>query len=74
MRWRMMICEIFPHMGVTWRPTNIEVVLFYPVFDPVESHIHFFGAFLFDCVIDNAICGGVVSFEFCGVLVVTHFS
>jgi hypothetical protein len=58
----MMLCEIVPHIGVTWRPPNIELVLFYPVFDPVESHIHCFGAFLVYCVIDNAICGGVLSF------------
>jgi hypothetical protein len=69
-----MLSEIISHIGVTWRPTNIELVLFYSVFDPVEYHVHCFGAFLSDCVIDNTICGGVVSFEFCGVLVVTHFS
>jgi hypothetical protein len=34
--WRMMLCEIVPHIGVTWCPPNIELVLFYPVFDPVE--------------------------------------
>jgi hypothetical protein len=57
----MMLCEIVPHIGVTWCPTNVELALFHPVFDLVKSHIHSFGAFLLDCVIDNAICGGVIS-------------
>jgi hypothetical protein len=26
-----------------------------------------------DCFIDDAICGGVISFELCGVLFVSHF-
>jgi hypothetical protein len=68
-----MISEIISHIGVTWRPTNIELVLFHSIFDPVESHINCFVALLLDCVIDNAIYCGVVSFELCGILVVTHF-
>jgi hypothetical protein len=68
-----MLCEIISHIGVTWRPTNIELALFHSVFDPVESNIHCFGSLLLDCIIDNAIFCGVVSFELCGVLVVTNF-
>jgi hypothetical protein len=55
MRWRMMICERISHIGVTWCPTNIELVMFHSVFDPVESHIHCLWELLLDCVIDNAI-------------------
>jgi hypothetical protein len=69
-----MLCEIISHIGVTWRPTNVELVLLHSVLDPVDSHIHFLRAFLLHCVIDNTICCGVFSFEFCGVVVVTHFS
>jgi hypothetical protein len=57
MRWRMMISEIVTHIGVTGLPTYIELVLFNPVFDPLESLVH-------GCVIDDAICGGVSSFQF----------
>jgi hypothetical protein len=69
---RMMFSEIISQIGVTWRPSNVKLFLFYSVFDPVEPHIHSFGSFLLDGVVDNAICGGVVSGEASGVLVVTH--
>jgi hypothetical protein len=68
----MMFSEIISQIGVTWRPPNVKLFLFYSVFDPVEPHIHSFGSFLLDGVVDNAICGGVVSGEVSGVLVVTH--
>jgi hypothetical protein len=73
MRWRMMLSEIIAHIGVTRRPTYIELVLFNSVFDPVEYHVNCVGALLLDCVIDDAICCVVFSFEFCGIVFVAHF-
>jgi hypothetical protein len=67
-----MFSEILSQIGATWSPPNVKLFLFYSVFDPVEPHIHSFGSFLLDGVVDNAIRGGVVSGEFSGVLVVTH--
>jgi hypothetical protein len=67
-----MFSEIISEIGFTRRPPNVNFCLFYSVFDPVEPHIHSFGSFLLDGVVDNAICGGVVSGEASGVLVVTH--
>jgi hypothetical protein len=67
-----MFSEIISQIGVTWRPPNVKLLLFYSVFDPVEPHIHSFGSFLLDGVVDNATRGGVVSGEVSGVLVVTH--
>jgi hypothetical protein len=43
-RWRMILGEIVTHIGVTRRPTYIELVLVNPVLDPVKYHIHGFGA------------------------------
>jgi hypothetical protein len=68
-----MLSEMISHIGVTWCPTNVELVLLHSVFDPVESHIHCLGALLLECVIGNAILCGVASFEFCVILFVTHF-
>jgi hypothetical protein len=68
-----MTSEIITHIGVTRRPTYIELVLFNSVFDPVEYHVHCFGALLLDCVIDDVICCVVVSSGFCGVLLLAHF-
>jgi hypothetical protein len=73
MRCIMMLSEIITHIGVTRRPTSIELVLFNSVFDPVEYHVHCFRALFLDCVIDNAICYNVFSFELYGVLFVAHF-
>jgi hypothetical protein len=73
MRWRMMSSEVISQIGVTWRPPNVKLLLFYSVFDPVEPYIHSFGSLLLDGVVDNAIRGGVVLGEVSGVLVVPHF-
>jgi hypothetical protein len=54
-RLRIMLSEIITHIGVTRHPTYIELILFNSVFDPVEYHVHCFGALLLDCVIDDAI-------------------
>jgi hypothetical protein len=58
----MMFSEVISQIGVTWRPPNVKLLLFYSVFDPVEPHIHSFGSFLLG-VGDNAIRGGVVRGE-----------
>jgi hypothetical protein len=55
MCWIMILSEIISHIGVTRRPTNIELVLFHSVCDPVEYHVHCRGALLLDCVIDDTI-------------------
>lgn len=68
-----MFSEVISQIGVSWRPPNVKLLLFYSVFDPVETHIHSFGPFLLDGVVDNAIRGGVVRGEVSGVLVVAHF-
>jgi hypothetical protein len=73
MRWTMMLSEIVSHIGVTRCAAYIEIVLFNSVFDPVESHARCFGALLLDCIIDDYICCGVVSFNLCDVLFVAHF-
>jgi hypothetical protein len=71
---RMMLSEIVTHIGVTSRPTYIELVLFNPVFNPVKYHFHCLEALFLDCIIDYAIYGGVVSFDLGGVLFVDHFN
>jgi hypothetical protein len=68
-----MLSEIVTHIGVTRSPTHIYLVLFNPVFDPLEYHVHGFEALLLDCVINADICGGAISSKFYGVLCVAHF-
>jgi hypothetical protein len=40
------VFELVTHAGISWIPTHIAFVLLYPVSDPIEMHIHGFGAFL----------------------------
>jgi hypothetical protein len=68
----IMFSEIISQIGVTWHPPNVKFFLFYSVFDPLEPHIHSFGSFLMDGVVDNDICVGIVSDEVSVLLVVTH--
>jgi hypothetical protein len=44
MHWIIMLTKVASHIGVTRLPTYIALVLFNPVFGPVESHVHGFGA------------------------------
>jgi hypothetical protein len=58
-RWRMTRSKIVTHMGVTRRPTYIELVLFNPVFDPADYHVRAFGALFLDCDIDDSVCNAI---------------
>ena len=51
-------------------PENLELVLADAISHPVEAHIHGFGSFLFDCVIDDAVGTRVVGLNGCGRLIV----
>jgi hypothetical protein len=42
-------------------PEDVELVLCCSVFEPIESHVNGFAAFLFDGSIDDAICCAIIS-------------
>ena len=48
----MVVAEIFG----AGSPEDSKLSLLFAVFEPVETHVHCFGAFLFDCVVGEA-CG-----------------
>ena len=55
-------------------PVHSELSLFYPILDPVESHVHRLGSFGLDRVVGDAFCGGVVGLDWGGaVLRMAHF-
>ena len=54
-------------------PLELELELFNSVFDPVETHINGFGAFLFECAVDDAVGSAVVSAYGCRWLGMAHF-
>ena len=57
-----------------WLPVNIEHTLADSVAQPVESHIHCFRSFLFDCFVDDTGCCAVVSFQRGSWLRMSHFN
>ena len=54
-------------------PIDEELALFYPVSDPVETHVICFGAFVFYCPVCKPNGGGVVDFHRCWTLGVSEF-
>ena len=57
-----------------WFPVDIKHTLADAVAQPVESHVHCFGTFLFDCFVDDTGCCAVVSFHWGGRLRMSHFN
>ena len=47
-------------------PIDMEVSLFSPVSQPVESHVHGFGSLLFDGVIDYPLGCTIIGLDRCG--------
>lgn len=70
---RMMFGGIIAQIQCTWGPINMELALADAVFDPEESHVHGFGALLFDGVVGNAVGCGIVGGERSGTLFVAKF-
>ena len=54
-------------------PVDVEVSLLRPISQPVEAHVHGFGSFLLDSVVDDSLGCAIVSFDGCSGLRVTQF-
>ena len=50
MGWGVVLHVTVSQIGCPWVPVDVEVSLLDSVFEPVESHVNGFGAFLFDGV------------------------
>ena len=48
-----MLGEVVTKVFTSWLPVDEELVLFYTVSNPVESHVYCLGSLLLDCVICN---------------------
>ena len=57
-----------------WFPVDIKHALADAVTQPVESHVHCFRSFLFDCFVDDIGCCAVVSFQRGSWLRMSHFN
>ena len=56
-----------------WFPVDIKHTLADSVAQPIESHAHCFGTFLFDCFVDDTGCSAIVGLQWGGRLRVAHF-
>ena len=56
----VMFGEVVGAVQLAFTPEDGELVLFDAVTDPIKSHVDGFGAFLFDGVVGDSSCGGVV--------------
>ena len=61
--WRVMFCEITPHVLDSWFLINEKVFFLNPVLHTIELHAHCLGHFLSGCSDDDAFVRGVVFFD-----------
>jgi hypothetical protein len=60
---RMMLGEVVGLIGFTWLPVDDELALVNSVADPIETHVHGFGAALFDRIVGDAFGAFVVGLD-----------
>ena len=63
MGWWVVFGEAIGSIKFAFLPIYVKLVLSHAIAYPVEAHINGFGAFLFDCVIYNAIGCCIVSLD-----------
>lgn len=61
----MVFCVIVSEIVGAWTPVNKKIALAHSILDPIEAHVHCFGALLLDCVVRKAGGGGVVGLDGC---------
>lgn len=71
---RVVLREVVSTVAFAGAPVDNELALADAVTDPIEAHIHCFGAFLFDSVINNTSSSAVVSLNGCGRLRMAKFN
>ena len=57
---RIMLGELFAKVGPIGSPVHEELILVFPILDPIEVHVDSFGALLFNGVVGKSFGGGVV--------------
>ena len=73
MRWQMMFCKIISLFCFSLLPIDQKLALVNTFTDPIKTHVHSLGSFLFDAVIANAGGSAVVSLDWSRGLRVSEF-
>jgi hypothetical protein len=71
---RMMLCEVISQVGFTGPQIEAELLFSLPILQPLEPHIHQFGALWLIFRINKPFGGGVICLDWCFWLRVTHFN
>ena len=69
----MELCVVVCLVGWSWGPIDVQLFLADVILDPVESHVHGFGPFLFHGFVHDACGCRVVDLSRCGRLCVAEF-
>ena len=69
----VMFCEVVRKVFTTRSPKDMKLVLVNAIAYPVEAHVNGFGALLFDVVVCNPCCCGVIYLNWSGGLRMSHF-
>jgi hypothetical protein len=67
------LCKVVAEIFCAWFPVDDELFLVDSISDPIKRHIHCSGLALFECVVCNAGCSGVVGFDRCRRLFVAKY-
>jgi len=70
---RMVFCPIVGIVEFARSPIDAELFLAFAVAEPMESHVHGFGAFGYNFAVDDSVCHRVVGLERSCWLWVAHF-
>ncbi len=70
----MMLGEVVGKIVGPTAPINEKIPIIDTIVDPIEMHVHGYGASLFDCIIDYTSGTSIVSLDGCWRLRVAHSS
>ena len=73
MAWGMVFGVVFPKVGASGGPVNIEVALAGAIPDPVEAHVNCLQPSLLDGIVCKTNCCGVIDLHGSGGLVMSEF-
>ena len=68
-----MFGKIISPIASSWFPKDVKLALAFAIAEPVKMHVHSFGAFLLDSIVDDPPGSVVVSLQQCGRLWMPQF-
>jgi len=70
---RVMFGKIISTIASSWFPKDGKLALAFAIMEPIKTHVHSFGVFLLDSIVDDPTGSVVVSLQQCGRLWMPQF-